>query len=72
MCGQFCIMFLYHMCNCYSLHDFHEIFTDDLVKNDRIVVNFHKRLLDKYKLKSVVRPDSKSGGWNDYFFHVNM
>ena len=59
-------MFLYHMCNGYSLQDFHEIFTYDLLKNDRIVMNFHKRFLDKYKLKNFVRPDSKSGGSN-YF-----
>ena len=59
------------MCNGYSLQDFLEIFTDDLLKNDRIVVNFHKRLLDKYNFTSVVHLDSKSGGSNDYSLHVN-
>ena len=27
----------------YSLHDFHELFIGDLLKNDRIVVDFHKK-----------------------------
>ena len=71
VCGQFCVMFLFYLCNDYSLHDFHELFTGDLLKNNRIVVDFHKKLLDKYKLKSVVLPNSKSGGCHDCVVPLN-
>ena len=43
-CGQYTIMFLYHMCSGRDLASFHNIFTEDTRKNDAIAVGFYKKL----------------------------
>lgn len=45
VCGQFCIMFLYHMSHGFSLSQFTGLFTKNLVENDRMVTSFYEKLM---------------------------
>lgn len=50
-CGQYSIMFLYHMCRGYTLQRFLQFFSRDCRKNDACVTKFHKNLLNRFKHK---------------------
>ena len=54
-CGQYAIMFLYHMSRGKSLKEFCKIFTRDTRKNDAIVTAFHRKLCEKLKNKKCTR-----------------
>lgn len=52
VCGQFCIMYLYHMCYGGTIKSFSKFFSDEFTDNDRIVDEFHKGLLKNYVSKN--------------------
>ena len=67
VCGEYCIMFLHHMCNGGSLRTFCRIFSSNSKINDEIAAQFYKiiirKLKDKKKLVRVgVFPRESSRG----------
>ena len=50
-CGQYTIMFLYHMCRGGSLDTFCRLFTHDTRKNDALVINYYKKIFNRNKYK---------------------
>lgn len=43
-CGQHCVFFLYHMSKGYNYENFIKLYHDDLMKNDKMVDHFVKKL----------------------------
>lgn len=50
-CGQYAIMFLYHMCGGTSLSKFCKLFTHNTKRNDSMAKKFYKKILHKIKHK---------------------
>lgn len=57
-CGQYAVMFLYHMSRGKSLNAFLRLFTHDTRKNDVLVVNYFKRKMKKLVRKKCKRVNS--------------
>lgn len=47
VCGEYCIMFLYHMCSGISLRSFVNLFSSNTRSNDRTVSKFYKDIIKK-------------------------
>lgn len=53
VCGEHCIMFLYHMCSGISLRKYLHLFSSDYGKNDALAVKFYQRLKRRMKNKTL-------------------
>ena len=51
VCGEHCIMFLYHMCSGISVRKYLRLFSSNFRKNDALAIKFYQRLLKKIKTK---------------------
>lgn len=51
VCGEYCIMFLYHMCSGVHLRQFCRIFSRDTRRNDHLAAKFYKVITKKLKNK---------------------
>lgn len=51
VCGEYCIMFLYHMCSGVSLRTFVKLFSSETRTNDRMASQFYKKIVKKLKYK---------------------
>lgn len=49
VCGEHCVMFLYHMCNGISLRKYLRLFSSDFRKNDALAVKFYRTLVKRLK-----------------------
>lgn len=41
VCGQYCVLFLHFMCLGLSLRQFHSLFTNDTMENDKLVLEYY-------------------------------
>lgn len=57
ICGQYCCVFLYFMCNGYNLSQFLNLFSDDCEHNDRLVVELFCKIFLRNK-KTCVKPQA--------------
>lgn len=53
VCGEYCIMFLHHMCAGVSLRKFCRMFSRGTRKNDKLAENFYKMVVKKLKFKKL-------------------
>lgn len=53
VCGQYCLMFLYHMCSGGTVPQFYEFFSKNTSQNDNVVTSFYSKL--KKRLDDSVR-----------------
>lgn len=51
VCGEYCVMFLRHMCSGSNLRAFCKIFSNNYHQNDRLVSKFYKSISKKLKNK---------------------
>ena len=58
VCGEYCVMFLHHMCNNRTLRAFCRLFSGDTQRNDAIVTEFYRKILKKKSYKKSSRVDS--------------
>lgn len=58
VCGEYCIMFLYAICNGLSLQKFNRLFSLDTKKNDDLASKFYKKIAKKLKYKRSSRVNS--------------
>lgn len=49
VCGEFCIAYLYHMCEGKSLQRFCKLFTRDTFENDRLAAKFYDKIIKRIK-----------------------
>lgn len=52
VCGQYCVLFLHFMCIGLSLHQFHSIFTNDTIENDKLVHEYYKKFNNRRPIAS--------------------
>lgn len=64
VCGQFCIMFIHYLANGFGMHEFNQLFTSDLKKNDKIAREFYDNLAKKKTL-------SKNSSCQKYYIFGN-
>lgn len=57
VCGEYCVMFLHHMCSGGDLQSFCSFFTGDTYRNDDIVATFYREL-SREKRRKITRVDT--------------
>ena len=55
VCGQYCVVFLYHMSCGGSLNKFCSFFTNSYAKNDRLILSMYKKIIISNKCKNHVK-----------------
>lgn len=69
-CGQYCVMFLHYMATGFGIHQFRDVFSHDLQRNDKIAHEYYNAYIDKCsKSKGSTADGYIGGGYRIKYLH---